>query len=81
LATLEDYVVHEYEVLARIVDAREAVACILQRVRMGATVFGEDRSGVFVISDVWLREAGGTWQVWRRHSTPLSAGEVPSARG
>lgn len=78
LETLKDYVVHEYEVLARIADERDALAAILQRVRMRATVLGQDRSGVFVLSDLWLRSDAGTWQVWRRHSTPLSAGELPA---
>jgi hypothetical protein len=42
---------------------------------MKATVLGEDRSGLFVISDVWRRGEQG-WRVWRRHSTPLSAGAL-----
>ena len=81
LATLHDYVVHEYAILVSIVDEREGVATVLQRVRMRATVRGEDRSGEFILSDVWLREPGGDWRVWRRHSTPLSAGELPVAGG
>lgn len=42
-----------------------------------ATVLGVDRSGRFVISDCWRRGADGKWRVWRRHSTPLSAGVMP----
>jgi hypothetical protein len=45
---------------------------------MHAIVLGEDRSGLFVISDVWRRR-GGSWKVWRRHSTPLAAGVTPGA--
>jgi len=45
------------------------------RLTMTAMVLGEDRSGAFVISDVWLRGADG-WRIWRRHSTPLAAGPM-----
>ena len=78
LEVLPDYVVHEYEVQERSVDIDGDTAAVLQRVRMQATVLGEDRSGPFVISDVW-RKRDGTWKVWRRHSTPLEAGRMPGA--
>ena len=77
LEVLPDYVVHDYEIQEQIVDVVGDVAAVLQRVRMSATVLGEDRSGVFVISDVW-RNRGDQWHVWRRHSTPLTAGALPS---
>ncbi len=76
LDTLEDYVVHSWEVEEQRVDVDGDVAAVLQRVRMRATVLGQDRSGVFVISDIWRRR-GDEWRVWRRHSTPLSAGVMP----
>ena len=79
LEVLTDYVVHEYEVQEHVVDVDEDCAVVLQRVRMAATVLGEDRSGVFVISDVWRRRPAG-WRIWRRHSTPLGAGALPGAR-
>ena len=75
LEVLADYVVHEWEVVEQIVDVDGDYAAMLQRVRMGATVMGEDRSGIFVISDLW-RRLDGEWRVWRRHSTPLSAGQL-----
>jgi hypothetical protein len=78
LEVLPDYVVHEYEVQERIVDVDGDTAAVLQRVRMQATVLGEDRSGLFVISDTW-RKRDGVWKVWRRHSTPLEAGRMPGA--
>ena len=78
LKVLPDYVVHEYSVDERVVDVRGETAAVLQRVRMRATVLGEDRSGTFVISDVWTRGADG-WRVWRRHSTPMDAGRLPGA--
>ncbi len=77
LDVLPDYIVHEYVVEEQIVDHDDAIAAVLQRVRMSATVLGEDRSGVFILSDVW-RKRDGAWRVWRRHSTPLSAGSMPS---
>ena len=75
LEVLADYVVHEWEVQEQIVDVDGDYAAILQRVRMQATVMGEDRSGIFVISDLW-RRVDGEWRLWRRHSTPLSAGQL-----
>jgi ketosteroid isomerase-like protein len=78
LEVLEDYVVHSYVVEQQRVDRSGDVAAVLSKVRMQATVLGEDRSGLFVISDVWrLRE--GAWRVWRRHSSPLTAGVMPGA--
>jgi hypothetical protein len=44
---------------------------------MNATVLGVDRSGLFVLSDIWLRGDDG-WRIWRRHSTPLAAGVMPT---
>ena len=76
LEVLSDYVVHSYEVEELIVDVGADCAAVLQRAKMKATVLGQDRSGVFIISDVWRRR-NGTWRLWRRHSTPISAGEIP----
>lgn len=77
LETLRDYVVSGYEIEAQVVDVGDDVAVIVHRARMEATVFGADRSGVFVITDVW-RRVDETWRVWRRHSTPLGAGRMPT---
>lgn len=78
LEVLGDYVVHDYEVQERTIDVDGDCAAVLQRVAMRATVLGEDRSGVFVLSDIWRRR-DGVWRVWRRHSTPLAAGTMPGA--
>jgi ketosteroid isomerase-like protein len=78
LVVLDDYVVHDYEVQQVQLDVDADLALVLQRVRMRATVLGQDRSGIFVISDTW-RRVDGRWRVWRRHSTPLSAGDLPGA--
>ena len=76
IEVLPDYVVHEYSVEDEVADIDDEVAVILHRDRMRATVLGEDRSGTFIITDVWRREDDG-WRVWRRHSTPLAAGRLP----
>lgn len=78
LETLDGYVVDHWEVEEDVRDSSEDIASVLRRVRMRATVLGEDRSGTFIISDTWLNGGSG-WQVWRRHSTPLQAGPMPGA--
>src|SRR5689334_5713338 len=78
LETLDAYVVDEWVVEEELHDVSSDVGAVLRRVRMRATVLGEDRSGMFVISDTWLR-SGDAWKVWRRHSTPLQAGPMPGA--
>ena len=78
LEVLADYIVHSYEVHESVVDIDSDLAVVLHRDEMSATVLGEDRSGIFVVSDVWRRSPDG-WKVWRRHSTPLTAGRVPGA--
>lgn len=76
LATLPDYVVHSYDVQERVVDVDGDCAAVLHRADMRASVSGADRSGVFAVSDFW-RLRDGHWRIWRRHSTPLSAGPMP----
>jgi uncharacterized protein DUF4440 len=78
LEVLPAYVVHEYGVEERFIDVDGDVAAVLQRVWTRATVADQDRSGTFVISDVWRRSPDG-WQIWRRHSTPFEAGRMPGA--
>lgn len=67
LEVLPDYLVHEYGVDEQVVDQDGDCATVLHRARMTATVRGEDRSGMFVISDVWRRR-DRRWLLWRRHS-------------
>ena len=76
LEVLEDYVVHNFAIESQRVDVDHDVAAVLRLVHMQATVLGEDRSGPFVMSDFWRRRPDA-WRVWRRHSSPLSAGEMP----
>jgi hypothetical protein len=76
LEVLPDYHVEAYDVQVQHLDVLEDCATVFQRLTMTATVLGGDRSGTFVISDVWLCGADG-WRIWRRHSTPLAAGPMP----
>lgn len=76
LQLLPDYVVSEWKVLDQVIDVEADLAAVLQRVHMEATVMGEERNGTFVVTDIW-RRSRGEWRVWRRHSTPMTAGEVP----
>ncbi len=41
-------------------------------------VQGLPRDGLFVVSDIWRRR-DGVWRYQQQHSSPLSAGEMPSA--
>jgi ketosteroid isomerase-like protein len=77
LRMLPDYVVHGYEVHEQVVHVHGDTAAVLSLATQHATVLGQDRSGRFVLSDVWLRDDGGPWRVWRRHSTPASAAAIP----
>lgn len=77
LNTIADYRIHDYHVEDEIIDVDGDLGVILQRIRMKATVRGKDRSGIFIHSDIWRRT--DQWRVWRRHSTPLSAGPYPMA--
>jgi len=74
---LDDYVVHAYDIHAQTVDVTDDTAVVLTLASQEATVLGQDRSGRFVLSDTWLRDGNGRWKVWRRHSTPTSAGAMP----
>ena len=76
LRMLPDYDVRAYELEHRSVVERGGVVVVVHRVDMTAVVAGVDRSGLFVLVDLWVDDAG-SWHVWRRHSTPLSAGALP----
>ena len=80
LEVLKDYVVHSLTIEDQVVDrAGDDLAVVLHRDEMSATVLGEDRSGTFVLTDVWRRHPDHGWRIWRRHSTPLAAGRMPGA--
>lgn len=79
LRTLPGYVISSWDVRGSAWDIHGDMAVHLQLVDQTAVVHGTDRSGLFAVSDTWLRGGDGTWKVWRRHSTPMSAGVMPSA--
>jgi len=76
VAMLPDYVVHSWTEHEQVVSIDGDCATVLHRVDMSATVLGEDRSGLFVLTDIWRRRAQG-WRIWRRHSSPMTAGPMP----
>ena len=76
LEVLDDYVVHGWETREQEVEVNDGTGSVLTLVQMEATVLGQDRSGLFVTTDTWLHGDEG-WRVWRRHSSPLSAGRMP----
>jgi ketosteroid isomerase-like protein len=78
LRMLPDYAVSGYSVEERIVEEGSDLCTVFQRVDQTALVNGVERSGIFIFFDVWVRETDA-WRVWRRHSTPLSAGAAPRA--
>jgi len=78
LRMLPDYVVTGYSVEERIVETSPELCTVFQRAHQTALVQGVERSGIFILVDVWVREAD-EWRVWRRHSAPLSAGTAPRA--
>ena len=78
LRMLPDYDVRGYAVEERIVEATRDLCTVFQRVDQTAVVKGVERSGIFILVDVWVRDAD-EWRVWRRHSAPLSAGSAPRA--
>jgi ketosteroid isomerase-like protein len=78
LRLLPDYVVTGYSVEERIVETSPDLCTVFQRVEQTALVQGVERSGIFILVDVWVRN-GDEWRVWRRHSAPLSAGVAPRA--
>ena len=78
LGMLPDYVVHEWLVREQLIHVNGDCGAVLQRGFQRATVSGQGRDGVFVVSDIWRRR-DGVWKVWRRHSSPLTAGDMPLA--
>ena len=80
LAVLEDYVVSRWD--AGPVQEREFGDTVIAHfvVAQQALVLGQDRSGLFAITDVWRAKPDG-WRVWKRFSAPMSAGDMPTNGG
>lgn len=80
LRTIAGYQIRDYQTEDEVVEVDGDLGIVMQRIRQLATVLGQDRSGVFIHTDLWRRRKG-EWRVWRRHSTPLTAGPYPTAGG
>ena len=65
--TLPAYEVHSYKFANVIVHDYEDAAVVLADLGLRATVRGEDRSGSFAVTDVWVKR-DGHWQVVARSS-------------
>jgi len=70
LAALPDYVVHSYEFDDVRIHVYGDTAVMRSRYRQSATVFGKDRSGTMLVTDVWVKR-DGRWQVVARHTSPI----------
>lgn len=76
LGMLPDYVVHSWAVEDKMLHVTGDRAASAQRIDMQATVLGVDRSGLFIVTDIWQCDEGD-WHIWRRHSTALSPAPMP----
>jgi ketosteroid isomerase-like protein len=70
LASLPEYVVHSYAFTAITVDVYGETAVMRSTYTQSATVFGVDRSGEMLVTDVWVKR-DGRWQVVVRHTSML----------
>ena len=76
LAMLPDYVISVWDIVSSEWDVQGDLAVHTHHINMVAVVMGGDRSGPVTMTDVW-RRIDGRWRVWRRVSTPLTAGAMP----
>jgi ketosteroid isomerase-like protein len=70
LENLPDYVVHSYEFTDVKVQVYGETAVMRSHYNQTATVFGKDRSGAMLVTDVWVKR-DGRWQVVARHTSFL----------
>ncbi len=68
LDSLHDYVVHSYEFITVNIHVYGETAVQRSHYRQDATVFGNDRSGEMLVTDVWVKR-DGRWQVVARHTS------------
>ena len=68
LAALPDYVMHSAEFTDVRLDVYGETAVMRSRTKQSATVFGKDRSGEMLVTDVWVKR-DGRWQVVARHTS------------
>ena len=68
LRSLEVYVTHSVSLDDPHVHVYGDTAVVVMLYTQQATVAGKDRSGQFLITDIWVRTPGG-WRVAERHSS------------
>ena len=68
IAALEDYEVSEAAVEHIHVRIYDCVAVAVMLWRQSATLHGEDRSGVMMLTDIWV-DVSGEWKLAERHSS------------
>ncbi|MGH9015445.1 MAG: nuclear transport factor 2 family protein [Acidimicrobiia bacterium] len=68
--TRDRYVVHSFEFDSIEPRVYGHVAVVRSRYRQEGRLDGEDRSGAYLFTDVWVRRAG-RWQLVTRHLSPL----------
>lgn len=74
--TVPAYEVHSHEFRSIVVQAYDDAAVVLADFDLRATVRGEDRSGAFAVTDVWVKREG-RWQVVARGSVFTPAAPAP----
>ncbi len=70
LAALPEYVVHSSELNDVRIDVYGETGLMRSRYKQHATVFGKDRSGELLMTDVWVKR-DGRWQIVARHTSML----------
>lgn len=68
LEALEDYSITEASVDHIYVRIYDCVAVAVMLWRQKATLHGEDRSAVFMLTDIWV-DVNGEWRLAERHSS------------
>ncbi len=68
LAALDDYQISEASVEHIHVRIYDCVAVAVMLWRQVATLHGEDRSGVMMLTDIWV-DVSGEWKLAERHSS------------
>ena len=79
LEALEDYTIAEASVDHIHVRMYRFVAVAVMLWRQKATLHGEDRTAVFMLTDIWI-DVSGEWRLAERHSSrPEHPGAAPSS--
>jgi ketosteroid isomerase-like protein len=73
--TRDRYEIESFEFVDVEVRVYGHVAVVASRYRQKARLDDLDRSGTYLMTDVWLRR-GGRWQLVTRHSTALSGASL-----